>query len=81
MTTFAKRHPQLEMGSLESFSMDEQEAIHRRMSGAPMKPPDIYFDSPRYQVLLTPTSEMSRPEPEEFDFAPKQSHMRSVKVR
>ena len=64
MATFSKRHPMVEIGSLDSFTMDE--AIRRGLADTPMKPPDFYFEpakSAKSHILLLTTAEDERPDP------------------
>ena len=69
MTTFSKRHPLLEIGSLESFSMDENGLTGRISRGLidpkPVKPPDFYFEPPKSHVRLLSSTDLEGPDPTE----------------
>ena len=56
----------MEIGSLESFNLDENGLVCRRgFTDGPVKPPDFYFDPPKSQVLLLSNMESQGPEPTE----------------
>ena len=66
MATFSKRHPMIEIGSLDSFSLDEN--LRRGIPDAPVKPPDFYFEPPRSaksHFLLVSSAEDERPDPDQ----------------
>ena len=66
MATFSKRHPMIEIGSLDSFSLDEN--LRRGIPEAPVKPPDFYFEPPRStksHFLLVSSAEDERPDPDQ----------------
>ena len=61
---FFKRHPELEMPSIESFQTDPSSQSH--------KAPQTYFDSvPRSSPAVSMTSYQSQSEPRRFEFLPK----------
>ena len=80
MATFSKRHPMIEIGSLDSFSLDEN--LRRGIPDAPVKPPDFYFEPPRSaksHFLLVSSAEDERPDPDQVILVTKlYSHMVSM---
>jgi hypothetical protein len=65
MTTFSKRHPLLEIGSLESFCLSDENglACRRGVVDNPAKPPDFYFEPERSLVRLLSNTVEEGPDP------------------